>query len=100
VSGDGLGEQHRPWCCPEPRCTPVHTLQGSDKPLSIAEPGETFVCFGAAPTVEFVYDGVRHVNDTRAYSRAVLALLRFRDGDQGARNPDRNLIADETDVSR
>lgn len=107
-----LGEEWRPWCCPEPRCIPVHTLSGSELPLSQAEPGETFLCFGAAPKVEFTYDGVRHANDTRsctytplkgvisyqenaddwraiagAYSRAVSALLRFRDGDEGVRNP-------------
>jgi hypothetical protein len=89
-------------------------VQGSELPLSQAEPGETFVCFGAAPRVEFVYDGVKHVNDTRSctytplkgvisyqenaddwralsggYSRAVTALLRHRNGDQGARNVDR-----------
>lgn len=107
-----LSEEWRPWCCPEPRCVPVHTLSGSELPLSVAEPGETFLCFGAAPQVEFIYDGVKHVNDTRsctytplkgvisyqenaddwraissAYNRAEKALLRYRDGDQGARNP-------------
>ena len=107
----GLGEEWRPWCCPEPRCTPVHTLQGAETPLSQATPGETFVCFGSAPVVRFEYDGVEHVNDTRsctytplkgvisyqensddwralsgAYSRATTALLRFRNGDQGVRN--------------
>lgn len=110
--GDRLSEEWRPWCCPEPRCLPVHTLSGSENPLSHAEPGESFFCFGAAPLVEFIYDGVKHVNDTRsctytplkgvisyqenaddwraissAYSRATTALLRYRDGDQGARNP-------------
>lgn len=64
------------------------------------------------PWLRDAYEGVRHVNDTRsctytplkgvisyqenaddwraiagAYSRAVSALLRFRDGDEGVRNP-------------
>jgi hypothetical protein len=30
----------RPWCCPEPRCTPLHLL------AEAAAPGESFVCFG------------------------------------------------------
>ena len=107
----GLGEEWRPWCCPEPRCTPVHTLQGSTEPLSTPTPGETFICFGAAPTVRFEYDGSEHINDARsctytalkgvisyqenaddwvaissAYRRAETALLRLRNGDRGARN--------------
>lgn len=106
-----LSEEWRPWCCPEPRCVPVHTLSGSELPLSQATPGETFLCFGAAPTVRFEYDGVEHVNDTRsctytalkgvisyqenaddwraigyAYSRALRALLAYRNGDEGVRN--------------
>lgn len=61
-----LSEEWRPWCCPERRCVPVHTVQGSTQPLSNADPGESFVCFGDAPEVEFAYDGVEHVNDTRS----------------------------------
>ena len=111
AAGPRLGEEWRPWCCPEPRCVPVHTLSGSDQPLSQATPGETFLCFGAAPKVRFEYDGVEHVNDTRsctytplkgvisyqenaddwraitnAYGRAVKALLCYRNGDEGVRN--------------
>jgi hypothetical protein len=56
----------RPWCCPEPRCTPLHAIQGGEKPLGDADPGEAFVCFGAAPEVRYEYDGVVHVNDTRS----------------------------------
>lgn len=55
----------RPWCCPEPRCTPVHTLQGGES-VAVPTPGESFVCFGDAPQVTFIYDGVEHVNDTRS----------------------------------
>jgi hypothetical protein len=50
----------RPWCCPEPRCTPLHLL------AEAAAPGESFVCFGKAPEVEFTYDGVTHSNDLRS----------------------------------
>lgn len=55
----------RPWCCPEPRCTPVHALRGADE-LSEPSPGEAFVCFGAAPNVHYEYDGVVHDNDARS----------------------------------
>lgn len=58
----------RPWCCPEPRCTPLHSLQGAETPLDQPSPGESFVCFGEAPQVAFTYDGVEHVNDTRSCS--------------------------------
>lgn len=56
----------RPWCCPEPRCTPLHALQGGDLPLSTPDPGESFVCFGTSPEITFVYDGVVHPNDSRS----------------------------------
>lgn len=62
----------RPWCCPEPRCTPLHALQGGDKPLSVPDPGETFLCFGKAPQVVFIYDGVEHVNDVRSCTYTAL----------------------------
>jgi hypothetical protein len=56
----------RPWCCPEPRCAPVHQL--SDNPdLSVPSPGDSFSCWGSlAETVRFVYDGVDHANDLRS----------------------------------
>lgn len=101
----GLDEKWRPWCCPEPRCIPLHTVQGETEPLSTPSPGESFICFGKAPMVEYVYDGHKHANDTRschftplkgliayqenaddwraiggAYSRAVIALGRFEGG--------------------
>src|SRR5687767_4278545 len=53
----------RPWCCPEPRCTPLHLLLDGDAQPG---PGESFVCFGDAPEVRFEYDGVVHVNDARS----------------------------------
>lgn len=52
----------RPWCCPEPRCIPVHLLSE----VETLSPGESFVCFGDAPPVRFEYDGVLHENDTRS----------------------------------
>lgn len=54
------GEELRPWCCPEPRCSPVHLL------AERLAPGESFICFGDAPPVTFVYDGVEHDNDARS----------------------------------
>lgn len=51
----------RPWCCPEPRCMPLHTLVDDDG----MQPGNSFVCFGKAPEVEFSYDGIEHRNDLR-----------------------------------
>lgn len=65
----------RPWCCPEPRCTPIHQLRGGDAPLSMPEPGESFVCFGVAPPIRFEYDGVEHINDTRSCSYTPLKGL-------------------------
>lgn len=53
--------QQRPWCCPEPRCRPVHLLTEAE-----LAPGESFICFGDAPPVTFVYDGVEHANDARS----------------------------------
>lgn len=54
----------RPWCCPEPRCTPLHLLADAEAGM---QPGASFVCFGKAPEeVAFVYDGVGHVNDLRS----------------------------------
>lgn len=62
----------RPWCCPEPRCTPVHQLAGTEQPLDIPSPGESFLCFGKAPEVAFEYDGSAHRNDTRSCTYTAL----------------------------
>lgn len=72
MTPDKPGRAERPWCCPEPRCTPLHALQGGDKPLSEPDPGETFLCFGKAPQVVFIYDGVEHVNDVRSCTYTAL----------------------------
>ena len=50
----------RPWCCPEPRCSPVYNIQVGNLP----SPGESYVCFGRMEKpVEFTYDGSPHRND-------------------------------------
>lgn len=55
-----------PWCCPEPRCTPIHQLHDADTPLDVPSPGATWLCFGRMPEgIEFTYDGVHHPNDLR-----------------------------------
>jgi hypothetical protein len=51
----------RPWCCPEPRCQPIHQIANEE-----LTPGESFSCFGRAPEVAFSYDGVEHFNDLRS----------------------------------
>lgn len=56
----------RPWCCPEPRCTPLHQLSDSDD-LSTPTPGDSFSCWGRlGAEVAFSYDGVDHRNDLRS----------------------------------
>ena len=54
----------RPPCCPEPRCQPLYLLMDGDADKPGA--GNSFVCFGRAPEVEFTYDGVTHRNDLRS----------------------------------
>lgn len=52
----------RPWCCPEPRCTPLTNVANFD--LAEPTPGESFWCWGVMETpVTFVYDGVEHPNE-------------------------------------
>lgn len=60
----------RPWCCADPRCTPVYQVKDSDYP-DIAEfkSGESFFCWGMMPEgIEFVFDGNKHANDLRSCS--------------------------------
>lgn len=62
-----VSDAPRPWCCPEPRCSPLHQLRDADaEDVSTPQPGESFVCFGVAPEVTFAYDGVEHANDLRS----------------------------------
>lgn len=56
----------RPFCCPDPRCTPVFQGSNSDD-LSVHTPGESFCCFGRMQeSCVQVIDGVEHVNDLRS----------------------------------
>lgn len=69
----------RPWCCPEPRCAPLHLLRDGDARTGV-EPGEAFVCFGRAPNVAFTYDGVEHSNDLRSCHYSPLkGLIAFQE---------------------
>lgn len=67
----------RPWCCPDPRCMPLHQLVGADDPdLSIPTPGESFFCFGRmAEPVTFIYDGAEHTNDLHSCAYTALKGL-------------------------
>lgn len=103
-----MTELKRPWCCPEPRCRPVHQLQDDEyDDIGVAEPGQSWSCAGKMERpIEFVYDGVEHANDlnschytalkgvvrwqeneadwralTNFYSRAVTALMRILEGE-------------------
>ena len=60
-----MPEIARPWCCPDPgNCAPLIQLRDGDAlPLDIAQPGQTWVCFGKMTPVEFTYAGVEHPND-------------------------------------
>lgn len=74
----------RPWCCPEPRCEPLHVH------AEVVAPGESFICFGKAPeSVEFTYDGVTHANDLRSchYTplKGLIAYQENRDDWEGIR---------------
>ncbi len=51
----------RPFCCPEPRCTPIYSYNLYDRPPVT---GESFICFGKMDKpVVFTYDGVEHINN-------------------------------------
>ncbi len=63
----------RPWCCPEPRCLPIHQLRDYEsEPLDVPQPGESFICFGACKSIEFSYDGIEHKNDLRSCHHSTL----------------------------
>ena len=62
-----MSEIKRPWCCPEPRCLPLHQLTDEVTELARPSPGNSFVCFGrGVREVAFEYDGVDHANDLRS----------------------------------
>src|SRR3990167_7510218 len=63
---EGGDAMKRPWCCPEPRCEPVHQLTNEDD-LSVPVPGDSFICFGQPPAeIRFEYDGNEHANSLRS----------------------------------
>lgn len=74
----------RPWCCPEPKCTPVFQVKDSDYP-DITQPvsGESWFCFGMMETpVEFSYDRVKHCNDLNSCSYTALkGVIRFQENE-------------------
>lgn len=74
----------RPWCCPEPRCSPVFQLKDSDyADITVAVPGESFSCFGMMDrNVPFIYDGVEHNNDLNSCSYTALkGVIRFQENE-------------------
>ena len=53
---------NRPWCCPEPRCTPIYQYPWNV--VRKVDPGSSFSCFGVMDrAVVFIYDGNEHAND-------------------------------------
>lgn len=57
-----MGERERPWCCPEPRCTPLTSVANGD--ITHFESGESWWCWGVmAEPVTFIYDGNQHDNE-------------------------------------
>jgi len=67
----------RPWCCPEPHCTPIHNVGVSGEP----QPGVSFICFGYLPAaVTFEYDGERHANDlSSCWYTALKGIIRWQE---------------------
>ena len=64
----------RPWCCPEPRCTPLfQAFDSSAKPLGTPQPGQSWSCWGKlTEPVTFVYNGVEHANDLKSCWQSAL----------------------------
>lgn len=75
-----MSDYERPWCCPEPRCTPLHQLANRND-LATPKPGDTFHCFGRMEQpVEFIYDGEQHVNNLNSCSATALkGIIRFQE---------------------
>ena len=67
----------RPWCCPEPRCTPIHNGGVSENPT----PGVSFMCWGyLADAIKFEYDGARHANDlSSCWYTALKGVIRWQE---------------------
>lgn len=74
----------RPWCCPEPKCTPIFQLKDSDYPdITVPTSGESWFCFGYMDrAVRFSYDGVEHKNDLNSCTYTVLkGVIRFQENE-------------------
>jgi hypothetical protein len=70
----------RPWCCLEPRCTPISQLREPTYPdASVPIVGQSFICFGMMDQpVKYVMDGVEHVNDLNScHYAAAKGITRF-----------------------
>lgn len=70
----------RPYCCPEPRCTPVHN-HGDGESLAQVRPGQSFTCCGKMPEgIKFTYDGEVHPNDlNRCVYTPLKGIIRFQE---------------------
>jgi hypothetical protein len=70
----------RPYCCPEPRCTPIHN-HGDGESLAQPRPGQSFTCLGKMPReIEFAYDGSDHRNDlNRCVYTPLKGIIRFQE---------------------
>jgi hypothetical protein len=70
----------RPWCCPEPRCTPLHN-HGDGGSLAEPRPGQSFTCLGRMDrSIKFTYDDVDHRNDlNRCHYTPLKGILRFQE---------------------
>lgn len=75
-----MSDVSRPYCCPEPRCTPIHN-HGDGSDLSEPRPGQSFTCLGKMPReIEFTYDGHDHRNDlNRCVYTPLKGILRYQE---------------------
>jgi len=72
-----MNEYTRPYCCPEPRCTPIHQGGMPDE----IQPGISFICFGYLPEpIPFIYDGHPHRNDlSSCWCSALKGVVRWQE---------------------
>lgn len=68
----------RPWCCPEPECTPIlSSCQQDPQP----ETGVSFICFGyLKKPIPFTYAGRPHRNDvTGCWYSPLKGMIRWQE---------------------
>ena len=72
-----MSELTRPYCCPEPRCTPIYNANLPDQP----QPGVSWCCWGYLPeAIQFEYDGYRHKNDlSSCWCSALKGVIRWQE---------------------